>query len=169
MEINEYLVKSFQLVRDMENMDFFAGVARLSRTEFRLLREVVMEEQKGRSIISSELARRLGITRSAISQIVTKLEQKGIVKRIDSPTDRKIAYIRIADSAISVFNEQCQEANAIMEPADDVEEGRLAAARRAEDAHEFARTEFEVDPPQRVHAARRRFVLFCDACKFENK
>ena len=117
MEINEYLVKFFQVVRDMENMDFFAGVAKLSRTEFRLLREVVMEEEKGRSIISSELARRLGITRSAISQIVTKLEIKGIVKRTDSPTDRKIAYIRLSDSSLTVFNEQCKEANAIMERA----------------------------------------------------
>lgn len=114
MEINEYLVKFFQVVRDMENMDFFAGVARLSRTEFRLLREVIMEEEKGRSIISSELARRLGITRSAISQIVTKLELKGIVKRIDSPTDRKIAYIRLSENTISVFEDQCKEANAIM-------------------------------------------------------
>ena len=115
MEINEYLIKFFQIVRDMENMDFFAGMAKLSRTEFRLLREVVMEEEKGRSIISSELARRLGITRSAISQIVTKLEAKGIVKRVDSPTDRKIAYIRLSDSSLAVFEEQCKEANAIME------------------------------------------------------
>ena len=114
MEINEYLVKFFQMVRDMENMDFFAGVAQLSRTEFRLLREVIMEEEKGRSIISSELARRLGITRSAISQIVTKLEQRGVVKRIDSPTDRKIAYIRLSDNTLTVFNDQCKEANEIM-------------------------------------------------------
>lgn len=116
MEINEYLIKFFQIVRDMENTDFFAGVSKLSRTEFRLLREVVMEEEeKGKSIISSELARRLGITRSAISQIVTKLEMKGIVKRVDSPTDRKIAYIRLSDSSLTVFEEQCKEANAIME------------------------------------------------------
>ncbi len=114
MEINEYLVKFFQMVRDMENMDFFAGVAQLSRTEFRLLREVIMEEEKGRSIISSELARRLGITRSAISQIVTKLEQRGVVKRVDSPTDRKIAYIRLSDNTLTVFNDQCKEANEIM-------------------------------------------------------
>ena len=114
MEINEYLVKFFQMVRDMENMDFFAGVAQLSRTEFRLLREVIMEEEKGRSIISSGLARRLGITRSAISQIVTKLEQRGVVKRVDSPTDRKIAYIRLSDNTLTVFNDQCKEANEIM-------------------------------------------------------
>ena len=120
MEINEYLVKFFQMVRDMENMDFFAGVAKLSRTEFRLLREVVMEEEKGRSIISSELARRLGITRSAVSQIVTKMEQRGIVKRVASPTDRKIAYICLSESTMVVFEEQCRHANETMQRIVDI-------------------------------------------------
>ena len=39
---------------------------------------------------------------------------KGIVKRVDSPTDRKIAYIRLSDNTISVFEDQCKEANGIM-------------------------------------------------------
>ena len=115
MEINEYLIKCFQLMRNMENIDFFAGAHELSRTEFRLLREVMLEEERGKSIISSELARRLGITRSAVSQIVTKMEKDGVVARVASPTDRKIAYIRLSDSARVVFEEQCKEANATME------------------------------------------------------
>lgn len=115
MEINEYLIKCFQLMRNMENIDFFAGAHELSRTEFRLLREVILEEERGKSIISSELARRLGITRSAVSQIVTKMEKDGVVVRVASPTDRKIAYIRLSDSARVVFEEQCKEANATME------------------------------------------------------
>ena len=115
MEINEYLIKCFQLMRNMENIDFFAGAHELSRTEFRLLREVILEEEKGMNIISSELARRLGITRSAVSQIVTKMEKDGIVTRVDSPTDRKIAYICLSQNARAVFEEQCKEANATME------------------------------------------------------
>ena len=115
MEINEYLVKSFQLMRNMENIDFFAGAHKLSRTEFRLLREVILEAEKGKNIISSELARRLGITRSAVSQVVTKMEKEGIVSRVDSPTDRKIAYICLSKNARDVFEEQCKEANATME------------------------------------------------------
>ena len=115
MEINEYLIKSFELMRTLENIDFFAGVTNLSRTEFHLLREVILESEKGKHIISSELARRLGITRSAVSQIVTKMEQRGIVNRVASPTDRKIAYIRLSENARAVFEEQCKEANATME------------------------------------------------------
>ena len=115
MEINEYLLRFFQIVKEMENLDFFSGVSKLSRTEFRMLREIVMEEEKGKKIISSELARRLGITRSAVSQIVTKLEKRGVVQRVDSPIDHKIAYVCLSDSAVAVFEEQCREANEIME------------------------------------------------------
>lgn len=114
MEINEYLIKSFELMRTMENVDFFDGISHLSRTEFRLLREVILEEEKGKHIISSELARRLGVTRSAISQIVTKMENRGIVNRIDSPTDRKIAYICLSDSSRALFEAQCAKANETM-------------------------------------------------------
>ena len=103
MEINEYLIKSFELMRSLENVDFFAGVSNLSRTEFHLLREVILEAEKGKNIISSELARRLGITRSAVSQIVTKMEQRGIVNRVSSPTDRKIAYICLSESSMAVL------------------------------------------------------------------
>lgn len=114
MEINEYLIKSFELMRSLENVDFFAGVSNLSRTEFHLLREVILEAEKGKNIISSELARRLGITRSAVSQIVTKMEQRGIVNRVSSPTDRKIAYICLSESSMAVFEEQCKLANETM-------------------------------------------------------
>ncbi len=114
MEINEYLIKSFELMRSLENVDFFAGVSNLSRTEFHLLREVILEAEKGKNIISSELARRLGITRSAVSQIVTKMEQRGIINRVSSPTDRKIAYICLSESSMAVFEEQCKHANETM-------------------------------------------------------
>ena len=114
MEINEYLIKSFELMRSLENVDFFAVVSNLSRTEFHLLREVILEAEKGKNIISSELARRLGITRSAVSQIVTKMEQRGIVNRVSSPTDRKIAYICLSESSMAVFEEQCKQANETM-------------------------------------------------------
>ncbi len=115
MEISEHLVRLFQIIKEIEGLDLFSGASKLSRTEFRLLREVIMESEKGREIISSELARRLGVTRSAVSQLVTKLEERDIVKRTPSPTDRKIAYIRLSEHALGAFEEQCRQANAIMD------------------------------------------------------
>ena len=115
IEINEYLLKLFHLVKDLGDIDFFWGKAKLSRTEFRILWEVANEQCEGRDIISSELARRIGITRSAVSQIVAKLEKNGIVKRIGSTFDRKIAYIRLTDEATETFLQQAQQANEFAE------------------------------------------------------
>ena len=115
MEINKYLIKLITAAKGLEQLDLFMGKATLSKTEFRLLQEVVMEQEKGNDIISSELARRLGITRSAISQLVTKLERENIVKRAPSDIDRKIAYIRLSDYATAMFIQQCERANAVME------------------------------------------------------
>lgn len=115
MEINEYLIKLFNTMKDMENLNMFASDAKFSKTEFRLVREIILEGERDGKIISSELARRLGITRSAVSQIVTKMEQKGILKRVDSPYDRKIAYVQLTDSAYAVFEVQCAQANMMME------------------------------------------------------
>lgn len=115
IEINEYLLKLFHLVKDLGDIDFFWGKAKLSRTEFRILWEVANEQCEGRDIISSELARRIGITRSAVSQIVAKLEKNGIVKRVGSDYDRKIAYIRLTDEAVETFVQQANEANEFAE------------------------------------------------------
>ncbi len=115
MEINEYLIKLFQIIKDMESVSLFRERAKLSKTEFALLREVIIEGENGKRIISSELARRLGITRSAVSQLVTKMEKDGVVKRVASPTDRKIAYIELSDESRAVFEAQCAEANDIMD------------------------------------------------------
>ncbi len=114
MEINEYLIKLIQIAKDMENLGLFSE-AKLSKTEFRLLREVLMEREQGRNIISSELARRLGITRSAVSQLIAKMEKRNIVKRVDSPTDKKIAFVQLSDEAYGVFETQCKQANEMME------------------------------------------------------
>lgn len=117
MEINSYLIKLLQIAKELEGIDFFLGKAELSKTEFRLLREVIVERDKGKDIISSELARRLGVTRSAVSQIVTKLEEKNIVKRTASSTDKKIAYIQLSEYSASLFEEQCRSANSFIERA----------------------------------------------------
>ena len=115
MEINEYLIKFIQTIKSVEEVDLFAASAKLSRTEFRMIREILIEREKGKEIISSELARRLGITRSAVSQLVTKMEKEGIVKRTSAPDDKKIAYVQLSERSLAVFEEQCRLANEIME------------------------------------------------------
>ncbi len=115
MELNEYAVKVLNVLEDLESLQFFGDYGKLSKTEYRLLKEVVSERRKGRDIISSELARRLGVTRSAVSQIVTKLEKSEIVVRTAAPDDRKIAYIRLSGNAEANYDAQCAALNAILE------------------------------------------------------
>ena len=114
MENNEYLVRLIQAAKDMERLQLLEGKVKLSKTEFRMLREIVIERESGKDIISSELARRLGVTRSAISQIVAKMEERGIVERAAAPNDRKIAYVRLSEQASALFQEQCREANELI-------------------------------------------------------
>ena len=139
IEINEYLLKLFHLVKDLGDIDFFWGKAKLSRTEFRILWEVANEQCEGRDIISSELARRIGITRSAVSQIVAKLEKNGIVKRVGSEYDRKIAYIRLTDEAKETFLQQARQANEFAERVLS-EFGRERLDKLLEESRVFAET-----------------------------
>ena len=147
MEINEYLIKLMHTVKDMETLELLPDSVKLNKTEFRLLREVIMEREAGRDIISSELARRLGVTRSAISQLVTKLEERDIVRRVDALDDKKIAYVRLSNKALTVYNEQCEQANKLIEKVvEEFGEERLKSliAQYDELASIFARVQKEM-------------------------
>lgn len=115
MEINEYLVKLIEMEKGMEGFDLFTDRSSLNKTEFRLLQEVITQREMKKNIISSELARRLGVTRSAVSQIVTKLEKKDLVRRVPSEYDKKVAFICLSDYAASMFEQHCERANRLME------------------------------------------------------
>ncbi len=115
MKSNEIFLRLIERAREVENMDYYMGQTGLNKTEFRLLREVVFAEQKGETIISSEIARRIGVTRSAVSQIVTKLEKESIVKRTPSMEDKKTAYLGLTDSAKECFEKLLVGVNDFMQ------------------------------------------------------
>ena len=48
MEINEYLIRFIQIGKEMENLDLFSDAARLSRTEFRMIRAILIAREKGK-------------------------------------------------------------------------------------------------------------------------
>ncbi len=45
-ETNEYLTQFMQILRKIENLDLFAATAKFSKTEFRILREIVTENER---------------------------------------------------------------------------------------------------------------------------
>lgn len=115
MELNDYAIRLFNAIEAVQDLKLFGDSAKLSKTEFLLLREIISERSRGNEIIASELSKRIGVTRSAISQLITKLEKNDILVRIPAPNDKKIAYIRLSDRAHAVFEEQCKSVNDLLD------------------------------------------------------
>ena len=74
-----------------------------NNTEIRLMNEIVYATSSGERLISTQLASRLGVTRSAISQIVAKLEKEGVLQRVDDDVDKKIAYVELTDKSMNTY------------------------------------------------------------------
>lgn len=53
------------------------GIYPFNNTEMRLIGTIILNDECGKKLISTQIADNLGITRSAVSQIVNKLEKKG--------------------------------------------------------------------------------------------
>lgn len=102
----KYLERIFYLLRTHDNIRFTGKKARFNQTELRLLGEIVSAKNKGKRYISTQLASLLGVTRSAISQIVNNLEERGVVKRVPDEVDKKIAYVEITDNVLDVYGEE---------------------------------------------------------------
>ena len=93
----EYLLKIFSIMKMMENITLMDRKTCLNDSELRMLGEIFAAKREGKRLISTQLADRLNVTRSAVSQMVNKLEKGGIVKRVADDVDRKIAYIEASE------------------------------------------------------------------------
>ena len=111
----EYLTKIFTILKKREELVFESKDSHFNNTEIRLLREIVLEGAQGNRLISTQLAKRLGVTRSAVSQIVNSLEARDVVKRVAADDDKKIAYIEIADGVMEKYGQDLTSVLAIVE------------------------------------------------------
>ena len=102
----KYLEAIFDLMKQREGFVLFDQNNHFSNTEIRMIGEILAAEVEGRRLISTQLATLLGITRSAISQIVNRLESKGVIKRVDDDVDRKIAYIVVQEEWLEKYQEE---------------------------------------------------------------
>ncbi len=105
-DINDrYLIAMFKILKKKESVVFADQRTHFNDTELRLIGEVLSAKYDGERLISTQLAQRLGVTRSAISQIVNRLESEGVVRRVSDAVDRKIAYIEVTDQTTSAYEE----------------------------------------------------------------
>ena len=103
-----YLKMLFSMFKKREQTFYSGEKTSLNSTEIRLIGEILAEESEGRRLISTRLADRLGITRSAVSQIVNNLEKEGVVRRVSDEVDRKIAYIVVTEEALERYKDDLQ-------------------------------------------------------------
>ena len=104
-----YLARLFSMLRNRENMLVVDKKVHFNNTELRMICEILAAKYENKRLISTQLAKLLGITRSAVSQIVNRLEERGIVKRVADDVDRKIAYIELSEDIVNLYREDLQQ------------------------------------------------------------
>ena len=114
MEANRLLQELYSIARRLESAQLFNHAFPFNNTEMQLIKEILRAKETGGRMISSRLAKVLGITRSAVSQMVSKLEAKNIVQRVPDDKDRKIAYIELSDTARAQYEDMKGRVNAIL-------------------------------------------------------
>lgn len=102
----QYLNIMFSMFKKRENVAVASKKGTFNDTELRLIGEILSAKLEGKRLISTQLAKLLGITRSAISQIVNRLEKEGIVKRVADDVDRKIAYIEVTETTMEQYEKE---------------------------------------------------------------
>ena len=106
LEKNEkYLHMAFTALKKCGHLELTPKTTHFNNTEMRLISEILDAKYKGERLISTQIAKKLGVTRSAISQIVNRLEAQGILQRVADEVDRKIAYIEITENALEMYGD----------------------------------------------------------------
>ena len=101
----KYLNDIFTMMKHMDNLTVADKKTRFNSTEMRMIGEIMASRYVGKRLISTQLAQLLGITRSAVSQIVNRLEAQNILKRVADDVDRKIAYVEITEEALATYGD----------------------------------------------------------------
>ena len=104
----KYLNGIFTMMKNMDNLTVADKSTRFNSTEMRMIGEIMASRYVGKRLISTQLAQLLGITRSAVSQIVNRLEAQKVVKRVADDVDRKIAYVEITEEALELYGEDLE-------------------------------------------------------------
>lgn len=101
----EYLAKIFHMLKRREDLAVCDKKTHFNSTEIRMIQELLAARYENRRLISSQLARLLGVTRSAVSQMVYKMEAEGVVVRLPDEKDKKIAYVELTEKMMKIYEQ----------------------------------------------------------------
>jgi DNA-binding MarR family transcriptional regulator len=86
----------------------------LGTTESQTLSYLAVHGSSGQS----ELARDLGLTSSALTALVDRLERQGVAERVRHPRDRRRTIVRVTERGASMVNESHRWLDATLEHID---------------------------------------------------
>lgn len=82
----------------------FMKMGELSGNEVMVLRAIIKRREQGDpDFTMSELSDSIDTTKSAVSQLVGKLEEKGLVERYMAKGDRRVVCVRMTDGGSSTY------------------------------------------------------------------
>ena len=105
-------IKDIQMVESFKNLtknivSFFENTlldkTDISCSELSVLSIICENEKIQKKVNVTEIANELKISKSAVSQSISKLEKKGYVKRKINLFDKKINYISLTEDAIQKY------------------------------------------------------------------
>lgn len=96
MGSGEKIYQAMQKFQKLGVTSKFAG--ELPRSEIMMLKMINLDTSQNEGVTISTLSERLEISKSAVSQMINVLEDKGYVERITTKNDRRIVYVRLTES-----------------------------------------------------------------------
>ena len=70
MEAEQLMQEIFNIARKLDEIKVFHNVLPFNNTELQMMKVIALADEAGEKVISSDIARSIGITRSAVSQMV---------------------------------------------------------------------------------------------------
>ncbi|WP_418791838.1 MarR family winged helix-turn-helix transcriptional regulator [Phosphitispora sp. TUW77] len=80
----------------------------LPRSGFIMLKKIRMNSSENEGVTISALSELLQISKSAVSQMINYLENKGYVNRIITRSDRRLVYVMLTESGEQYLNKEAQ-------------------------------------------------------------
>jgi DNA-binding MarR family transcriptional regulator len=104
----------------------------------------------------SELARDLGLTSSALTALVDRLERQGVAERVAHPQDRRRTTIRVTERGASLVTQSHEWLDATLDRIDPADLELVSASLKIIAADLFSRhsgnSTDDADPPEHIGA-----------------
>ena len=105
----EYFAKLCYFFKAKEELILNGRNSSFNRTEMRMLFEIIFAQYHGERLISTQIAKRIGVTRSAVSQMVMRMEKEDVIRRIPVEGDKKTSYVELSENAIKEYGDELEE------------------------------------------------------------